>query len=69
MAFLVEPLSERSGAAKCVNNWTCRDIQDEQEHLLGNDGRLGSFPDPTAMLAGPGGTQTLRWHLCLLPAL
>ena len=25
---------------------TCADILDEREHLLGNDGRLGSFPDP-----------------------
>ena len=45
--------------------------------MLGNDGRLESFPDPTAILAGPEPPNvTLTpnfprrgWHLCLLPAL
>ena len=49
MAFLLEPLSERSGAAaqrSVIIIATCKDIYDEPEHLLGNDGRLGSFPEP-----------------------
>ena len=41
-----KPLRERSGAIIA----TCKDILDEPENLLGNDGRLGSFPDPAAVM-------------------
>ena len=58
--FCLSRCQSAAAQRSVIVNATCRDIEDEPEHLLGNDGRLGSFPDSTAMLAGPGGHQTLR---------
>ena len=78
MAFLFEPLSERSGAAKCVNNCDLQRHSGRARTFAWQRRPLGIVSRPNSSPGWPGRPPNVTltsnflrsgWHLCLLPAL